>query len=81
MQLREGKCPKCGSDEIYAGLNIAPKSGPFASNSIPIGLFSIAALDNYVCAQCGYLESYIASAEKLKEIPHKWRRIKPPFSS
>ena len=57
MQLREGKCPKCGSDEIYAGLNIAPKSGPFASNSIPIGLFSIAALDNYVCAQCGYLES------------------------
>lgn len=79
--MREGKCPKCGSDEIYAGLDVAPKSGPFASNSIPIGLFSIAALDNYVCAQCGYVESYISDPEKLKEIPRKWHKIKAPFSS
>jgi predicted nucleic-acid-binding Zn-ribbon protein len=80
-KLREGKCPKCGSDEIYAGIDVAPKSGPFASNSIPVGLFSIAALDNYVCAQCGYLESYVADGEKLEEISRKWRKIKKPFSS
>jgi predicted nucleic-acid-binding Zn-ribbon protein len=79
--LKEGKCPKCGSDEIYAGLDVAPKSGPFASNSIPVGLFSIAALDNYVCVQCGYVESYISDPEKLEEIPRKWRKIKAPFSS
>lgn len=79
--MREGKCPKCGSEEIYAGLDVTPKIGPFASNSIPIGLFSVAALDNYVCAQCGYVESYIADHEKLKEISGKWRKIKAPFSS
>ena len=79
--MREGKCPKCGSDEIYAGIDVAPKSGPFASNSIPIGLFSIAALDNYVCTQCGYLESYIADSEKLEEISRKWRKIEQPFAS
>lgn len=79
--MREGKCPKCGSEEIYAGLDVAPKSGPFASNSIPIGLFSVAALDNYVCAQCGYVESYIADHEKVREISRKWRKIRAPFSS
>ncbi|MBC8393301.1 MAG: hypothetical protein H8E17_12140 [Deltaproteobacteria bacterium] len=79
--MREGKCPKCGSDEIYAGIDVAPKSGPFASNSIPIGLFSIAALDNYVCTQCGYLESYIADSEKLEGISRKWRKIEQPFAT
>ena len=33
---------------------------------------SIAALDNYVCADCGYLERYIAESEKHKEIAKKW---------
>ncbi len=70
--MKEGKCPKCGSEEIYAGVEILPKSGPFGSNSIPISIVSIAALDNYVCTDCGYLERYIADSEKLKEIVKKW---------
>ncbi|MBU0698270.1 MAG: hypothetical protein KKE59_02405, partial [Proteobacteria bacterium] len=49
-------------------------SGPFGSNSIPISIVSIAALDNYVCVQCGYLERYVADAEKLKEISKKWKK-------
>ena len=49
-----------------------PKTGPFGSNSIPISIVSIAALDNYVCTACGYLERYIADPEKLKEIGKKW---------
>jgi len=49
-----------------------PKSGPFGSNSIPISIVSIAALDNYVCTDCGYIERYIADPEKLKEIGKKW---------
>ncbi|MEW6670595.1 MAG: hypothetical protein AB1427_02775 [Thermodesulfobacteriota bacterium] len=74
--MKENKCPKCGSTDIYAGTDVYPKSGPFTSNSIPVSLTSIAALDNYVCIQCGYVESYVAEADKLKEISKKWARVK-----
>lgn len=74
--MKENKCPKCGSTDIYAGIDVFPKSGPFTSNSIPISLTSIAALDNYVCVACGYVESYVAETEKLKEISKKWGKTK-----
>ena len=70
--MKQGKCTKCGSEAVYSGVEIVPKSGPFGSNSIPVSIVSIAALDNYVCADCGYLESYIAETGKLKEITKKW---------
>jgi hypothetical protein len=54
---------------------VALKKGPFGSNSIPIGLTSIAALDNLVCAECGYVESYVSDPEKLTEISRKWDRV------
>jgi len=72
--LKQGQCPKCHSQEVYAGVDVLPKSGPFGSNSIPISIVSIAALDNYVCVQCGYLERYVADSEKLKEISRKWQK-------
>ncbi|MEJ2689134.1 MAG: hypothetical protein P8130_04140 [Deltaproteobacteria bacterium] len=79
--MKNGKCPKCGSDRVYCGVDVYPKSGPFGSNSIPISITSIAAIDNYVCTDCGYLERYIAEPEKLKEISRKWRRSVPSAST
>jgi hypothetical protein len=32
----------------------------------------MAALDNYVCTDCGYVESYISDMGKLVEISQKW---------
>lgn len=75
--MKNGKCPKCGSDKVYCGIDVFPKSGPFGSNSIPVSITSIAAIDNYVCTDCGYLERYIAETEKLREIARKWRRSGP----
>ena len=74
--MKEGKCLKCGSPEVYCGSEVHPKAGPFTSNSIPISLTSIAPLDNYVCTECGYVESYIAEPAKLKEIFVKWQKVK-----
>jgi len=73
--LKTGTCPKCGSDEVFSGAGISLKKGPFGSNSIPVGLTSIAALDNYVCADCGYVESYVSDPKKLVEISRKWDKI------
>ncbi len=73
--MKTGICPKCSSHEVFSGAGVALKKGPFGSNSIPIGLTSIAALDNLVCAECGYVESYVSDPDKLAEIFRKWDRV------
>lgn len=76
--MKAGKCPKCGSSRIYAATDLPLKSGPFGSNAIPVTLTAIAALDNYVCVDCGLVESYIADAAMLKKIAGKWTPVNPP---
>ncbi len=70
--MKDGKCPKCGSSKVFAATDLPLKGGPFGSNTIPVSLTSMAPLDNYVCTDCGYLERYVADADKLKEISRKW---------
>jgi predicted nucleic-acid-binding Zn-ribbon protein len=70
--MKNGKCPKCGSSNIYAAGDLPLKGGPFGSNCIPVSLMSMAPLDNYVCVDCGLVESYVADKDKLEEIARKW---------
>lgn len=76
--MKTGVCPKCQSTEIYSGADIPLKKGPFGSNAIPVSMTSIAALDNYVCTDCGYVESYVGESEKLEEIRRKWALAATP---
>jgi predicted nucleic-acid-binding Zn-ribbon protein len=73
--MKEGKCPKCGSTNIYSGADLPLKSGPFGCNAIPVSLTTMAALDNYVCADCGLVESYVADEHMLKRITKKWNAV------
>jgi ribosomal protein S27AE len=73
--MKNGTCPKCGSSDIYAGTEVFPKSGPFTCNAIPVGLTAMAPLDNYVCAACGYVESYISREEDIASIRRKWPQV------
>jgi predicted nucleic-acid-binding Zn-ribbon protein len=73
--MKNGRCPKCGSNKIYAATDLPLKGGPFASNSIPVSLTSMASLDNYVCIECGLVESYVAEKDKLAEIARKWTAV------
>lgn len=70
--MKNGVCPRCGGKEIYNGSTVANKSGMHDSNAIPVSLFRAAALDNYVCGQCSYVESYIAKEKDLAAIKKKW---------
>lgn len=70
--MKSGICPKCGSSKVYTATDLPLKGGPFGSNSIPISLTSMAPLDNYVCLDCGLVESYVADSYNLKEIARKW---------
>lgn len=73
--MKNGTCPKCGSSEVLAGTDVFPKSGPFSCNAIPVSLTAMAALDNYVCAGCGYVESYISRQEDIEIIRRKWPAV------
>lgn len=78
--MRSGICPKCESQEVYAGTRVAIKGGRYGSNTIPLrSLFAFsrtkANLDNYVCGSCGYVECYIADTQDLDYIKEKWPRV------
>lgn len=70
--MKKGICPRCGGKEIFNGSAVVNKSGNHGSNAIPVTFFRIAALDNYVCGHCGYVESYIAKEKDLVAIKKKW---------
>lgn len=73
--MLSGVCPKCGSTEVYAGTELNWKDGNNYSNTIPISFWRTAALDNYVCADCGYVESYVAKTKHLDMIRKNWPRV------
>jgi ribosomal protein S27AE len=70
--MKNGICPRCGGKEIFSGNTVSNKSGIHYGNCIPISLFRVAALDNFVCGQCGYVESFIAKEKDLSIIKKKW---------
>ncbi len=70
--MKNGVCPKCQSKEVYNGASVSFKSGFNNSNTIPITGFRGAPLDNYICGQCGYVESYIAREKDLAVIKKRW---------
>jgi len=76
--MKNGLCPKCGSTDIRSGEFLAEKEGGYTGNRIPVTialLNSAAWLDNYVCARCGYVESYIADPKRLAEIAERWPAV------
>jgi predicted nucleic-acid-binding Zn-ribbon protein len=70
--MKNGICPRCGGKEIFSGSAVFNKSGNHFSNTIPVSLFRGATLDNFVCGQCGYVESYIAKEKDLAAVKKKW---------
>jgi len=70
--MKNGICPRCGGKEIFNGSSVSNKTGMHFSNTIPVSLLRTATLNNFVCGQCGYLESYIAKEKDLASIKKKW---------
>lgn len=67
--MKDGVCAKCGEREVYKR-----RDGTFEIN-VPISMFSKTLLELYVCARCGYLEFYVQSEEKLKQIPETFKKV------
>ncbi len=72
--MKQGICPKCGSTDVRSGSRVTAKKGLNGSNTIPVTFWGSAALDNYVCVGCGYVESYVADRSALEKLAGKWPR-------
>lgn len=73
--LKDGTCPRCGSDAVRSGAAIADKAGDLGANRIPINAKHSVDLDNYTCLACGYIESYIGDRAALQRIAAEWDRV------
>lgn len=67
--MKSGKCPKCGSGEIYRGRAHNQRS------ALNISLLKYARLEDYVCVGCGFVESYIIGKAKLDDVKRSWTRV------
>ena len=72
--MKSGTCPKCGSSEIYQ----SPQQGArgYVGNWIFIK-FTLwknkgAYLIHYACAECQYIESYVADDASMRNIREEW---------
>ena len=64
--MKSGKCPKCGS------VDVRYNRGSRYRGTLVMGIFSWVRLDDYICANCGYVEGYVAPEhlEKVrKQVP------------
>lgn len=73
--MKRGVCPKCNSTNVYDGSQLPFKKGSYSQYAIKISAAFAAALNRYVCVDCGYVESYVASPTKLKRISETWPRV------
>lgn len=71
--MRTGRCPKCGSHDVRSGTSIPSKDKIMLHTGQ--GLFApLHKLDQYVCPNCGYVETYLQDAEGLAYINQHWPR-------
>lgn len=72
--MKSGICPKCSSHEVWCKTNLGHRS------ALLVTMFTSLRLMDYVCTDCGYVESYIRSGdlEEVKQtIRAKYSRVKP----
>ena len=62
-----GKCPKCGSSEVYTNTGLTMRSDRCL---IPVTSWTRVFVNVYLCTSCGYIEEYAEKfdGKKLKKI-------------
>ncbi len=69
--MKSGKCPKCGSNQIYK------KNARGHRSYILTGIIRFVRLADYVCAGCGYVESYLYDEKHKEHIKNNWEKVQP----
>lgn len=67
--MQSGKCPKCGSNHIYKKNAVGHRSYILA------GFLRFVKLTDYICSECGYVESYIFDDKNKEYIKNNWEKV------
>ena len=67
--MKDGKCPKCGSNEVHAVSNTATEV------AIAIKWSSTAYLNYYVCTECGFVELFVRDKHLWPKIAEKYPKV------
>ena len=75
--LKSGKCPKCGSAEVYTNRDL-PKRGD--RMQLVVSSMKWFFLDTYVCTNCGHFEEYVSDKEIkdasiINKIKETWKKV------
>ncbi len=70
--MKSGKCPKCGSTDIYSNKNRSIKAGHRLLDFS--GLKNIMS-ETFVCGNCGFVEDYVNDDNHLEKIKSKWTKV------
>jgi hypothetical protein len=80
--MKSGKCPKCGSAEIYCSGEIFDPDKPENNYYyIQIGMGSRETTSirivYYACGQCNHMETYVANDGSILNILREWKSLNP----
>jgi len=69
--MKTGACPKCSSQDVRSGAGIKKKEKIVLHTGEGI-LGPLRKMDQYVCVNCGYVETYLEDVEGLAYIAQHW---------
>src|SRR5690348_9693679 len=68
--MKNGKCPSCGSTEVYkAGFRLGYR------NYVNLSMLSAARLASYICCGCGLVEDYLHDMNDVEKIKMKCEKV------
>lgn len=68
--MKKGKCPKCGSSQIFK------RKGVYYRSFLNISFFKLANTVDYVCTDCGYTEAYVLpDRNAIEYIKNNWEKV------
>jgi len=69
--MKDGVCPKCGSDEVYQ-----EKRELDQRSRKVLTIFSHVRLLEFICCNCGLVETYLADLKDVKKVKAKCMKVK-----
>ena len=75
MEMKNGKCLKCGSTTVYSLANGVVPGGHVREYIQMDGMYSAADVLSFLCTTCGYYENYVTDAKKLSAVAGKWPQV------
>ena len=70
MIMKNGKCPKCGSCDVYK-TSIGPGQRGFRQ----LSMFTSVKLAEFICCDCGLVESYLDDMNAVPRVKDKCTKV------